>query len=76
MPTICPNPQPLSITTLLLTDPFTRFSARHTGMGDIAFSDGHSASYKYEYVCYDDGSKPADPGRADINWSYDGHAVP
>ncbi|HZM03666.1 MAG TPA: type II secretion system protein [Candidatus Saccharimonadales bacterium] len=54
----------------------TRFSSRHTAGGNIAFSDGHAAYFKYSYVCYNDGVKPADPGRADINWSFDGHGVP
>ncbi len=54
----------------------TRFSSRHTSGANIVFSDAHVGYYKYSYVCYNNGAKPADPGRADINWSYDGHAVP
>jgi prepilin-type N-terminal cleavage/methylation domain-containing protein len=54
----------------------TRFSSRHTQGAIIAFSDAHAAYYKYTYVCYNNGAKPADPGRADINWSCDGHRVP
>jgi prepilin-type N-terminal cleavage/methylation domain-containing protein len=54
----------------------TRFSSRHNGGSVIAFSDAHAAYYKYPYVCFNDGAKPADPGRADINWSCDGHQVP
>ncbi|HWD18428.1 MAG TPA: DUF1559 domain-containing protein [Verrucomicrobiae bacterium] len=54
----------------------TRISSRHTAGADIVFSDGHVAYFKYQYICYDNGAKPADPGRADINWSVDGHSVP
>jgi prepilin-type N-terminal cleavage/methylation domain-containing protein len=54
----------------------TRFSSRHVSGGIIAFSDAHAAYYKYSYVCYNNGAKPADPGRFDINWSCDGHQVP
>jgi prepilin-type N-terminal cleavage/methylation domain-containing protein len=54
----------------------TRFSSRHTAGGQMSFSDGHAAYYKYSYVTYFNGAKPADPGDPDINWSYDGHAVP
>jgi prepilin-type N-terminal cleavage/methylation domain-containing protein len=54
----------------------TRFSSRHNAGAMIAFSDAHAAYYKYSYVCYNNGAKPADPGRYDINWSCDGHQVP
>jgi prepilin-type processing-associated H-X9-DG protein len=54
----------------------TRFSARHTAGSNISFNDGHAAWYKYNYVCYDNGAKPSDPGLSDINWSCDGHQVP
>ena len=57
----------------------TRFSSRHSQGANIAFSDAHAQYYKYNYVCLDEGSnsgaKPADPGRADIDWACDGHAV-
>jgi hypothetical protein len=54
----------------------TRFSSRHTSGAIIAFSDAHAKYYKYSYVCYNNGTKPADPGLSDINWSCDGHTVP
>jgi prepilin-type N-terminal cleavage/methylation domain-containing protein/prepilin-type processing-associated H-X9-DG protein len=54
----------------------TRFSSRHTAGANITFSDGHAGWYKYPYVTYFNGAKPADPGDPDVNWSYDGHAVP
>jgi prepilin-type N-terminal cleavage/methylation domain-containing protein len=54
----------------------TRFSSRHASGGLMTFADGHAAWYKYPYVTYFNGAKPADPGDPDINWSYDGHVVP
>lgn len=54
----------------------TRFSSRHNNGSIISFNDGHSKYYKYSYVCWNNGSKPADPGLFDINWSCDGHQVP
>jgi len=58
----------------------TRFSSRHDAGANISFLDGHAAWYKYDYVVIpingNNGLKPGDPGRSDINWSYDGHAVP
>jgi len=66
----------------------TRFSARHGVGGQITFSDGHAAYYKYNYVVSDGtaicpngqyaGTKvPAgkDPGRSDINWDCRGGTV-
>jgi prepilin-type N-terminal cleavage/methylation domain-containing protein len=54
----------------------TRFSSRHNAGSMISFSDAHAKYYKYSYVCWNNGAKPADPGVADINWSCDGHQVP
>lgn len=54
----------------------TRYSARHDGGSVIAFSDGHADFYLYTYVCINNGAKPADPGRGDINWACDGHTIP
>ena len=57
----------------------TRFSARHSKGGNIAFCDGHAAHFKYDYVVLpmnSNGKLAADPGRPDINWTYDGHVVP
>jgi prepilin-type N-terminal cleavage/methylation domain-containing protein/prepilin-type processing-associated H-X9-DG protein len=54
----------------------TRFSSRHSAGAQMAFSDGHAAWFKYAYVTYNNGAKPADPGNPDINWSCDGHTVP
>ncbi|HEY4416767.1 MAG TPA: H-X9-DG-CTERM domain-containing protein, partial [Verrucomicrobiae bacterium] len=62
----------------------TRFSSRHNQGGQITFSDGHAAFYKYNYVV-SDGTAVApngqtvvaghDPGRADINWDCQGNPV-
>ena len=63
-------------TTLCTCNSYTtRFSPRHNSGGNIAFSDAHAAYFKYNYVCIDDGTKPADPGRPDINWAWDGHQI-
>ena len=57
----------------------TRFSGRHSKGGNLGFSDGHAAHFKYDYVVLPqnaNGKQAADPGRPDINWAYDGHAIP
>jgi prepilin-type N-terminal cleavage/methylation domain-containing protein/prepilin-type processing-associated H-X9-DG protein len=51
----------------------TRYSARHSSGGDITFSDGHAAFFKYKYVV-DSGGR--DPGNYDINWDCSGITVP
>jgi prepilin-type N-terminal cleavage/methylation domain-containing protein/prepilin-type processing-associated H-X9-DG protein len=66
----------------------TRFSSRHSQGGQITFSDGHAAYYKYNSVVSDGTvirpSGPTagqlvpagyDPGRPDINWDCAGDAV-
>lgn len=58
----------------------TRFSSRHNTGGNLTFSDGHAAYYKYSYVVADGVTDPSltaghDPGRADINWDCDGSRV-
>lgn len=58
----------------------TRFSSRHNLGGNITFSDGHAAFYKYSYVVADGVKNPSitaghDPGNYDINWDCDGHPV-
>lgn len=66
----------------------TRFSSRHDQGGNITFSDGHAAFFKYHYVV-SDGTEVApsgpeagrtvpkgdDPGRPDINWDCGGNPV-
>jgi prepilin-type processing-associated H-X9-DG protein len=66
----------------------TRFSSRHNKGGQITFSDGHAAYFKYDYVVSDGTviapsgfqagqTVPAgkDPGRQDINWDMQGNPV-
>jgi prepilin-type N-terminal cleavage/methylation domain-containing protein/prepilin-type processing-associated H-X9-DG protein len=66
----------------------TRFSSRHNLGGQITFSDGHAAYFKYNYVVSDgtavEPSGPNagqtvapghDPGRPDINWDCEGFPV-
>ena len=50
----------------------SRFSSRHEGGGNIAFSDGHAAYFKYDYVCVAHNGKPSDPAKPDIHWTHDG----
>ncbi len=66
----------------------TRFSSRHNQGGNITFSDGHAAYFKYDYVV-SNGAAIApiglsaghpvaaghDPGQADINWDCQGNPV-
>jgi prepilin-type N-terminal cleavage/methylation domain-containing protein/prepilin-type processing-associated H-X9-DG protein len=47
-------------------------SSRHDAGANLTFVDGHAAYFHYSYMCYQKGAKIGDPGRADINWSYDG----
>ncbi len=47
-------------------------SSRHDSGANLTFLDGHSAYFKYSYMAYQKGTKIGDPGRSDINWSYDG----
>lgn len=59
----------------------TRFSSRHDAGGNITFSDGHAAYYKYNVVVADGVSDPSiapgkDPGNPEINWDADGLRVP
>jgi prepilin-type N-terminal cleavage/methylation domain-containing protein/prepilin-type processing-associated H-X9-DG protein len=59
----------------------TRFSARHNKGGNITFSDGHAAFFKYTHVVADGIQDPSiaaghDPGAPDINWDCSGITVP
>jgi prepilin-type N-terminal cleavage/methylation domain-containing protein/prepilin-type processing-associated H-X9-DG protein len=51
----------------------TRFSARHNIGGNITFSDGHAAHFKYAVVVSPSGK---DPGNQDIDWDCSGKIVP
>jgi prepilin-type processing-associated H-X9-DG protein len=59
----------------------TRFSSRHNKGGNITFSDGHAAYYKYDSVVADGVQNSSivggkDPGNPEINWDADGLRVP
>ena len=54
----------------------SKFSSRHNAGANLNFADGHAAWFKYTYVCSDAGTKAADPGRPDIQWTYNGEPVP
>jgi prepilin-type N-terminal cleavage/methylation domain-containing protein/prepilin-type processing-associated H-X9-DG protein len=53
-----------------------QLSSRHNAGADLTFFDGHTAYFKYAYVCANLGAKVGDPGRPDINWTFNGQAVP
>jgi prepilin-type N-terminal cleavage/methylation domain-containing protein/prepilin-type processing-associated H-X9-DG protein len=54
----------------------SKFSARHNAGANLNFADGHVAWFKYNYVCLNAGTKAADPGRPDIQWTWNGEVVP
>ncbi|HEV7923725.1 MAG TPA: prepilin-type N-terminal cleavage/methylation domain-containing protein [Verrucomicrobiae bacterium] len=51
-------------------------SSRHNAGANLTFADGHTAYFPYSYIAANVGSRPGDPGRPDINWTYNGVAVP
>lgn len=55
---------------------YNRFSGRHNVGGNIVFGDGHTAWFKYNYVCAKVNGKLVDPGRPDINWAANGQQIP
>ena len=54
----------------------SKFSSRHNAGANLNFADGHVAWFKYTYVCSNAVTKAADPGNADIQWTYNGEPVP
>jgi len=50
-------------------------SSRHNAGGNLNFLDGHSARFRYDYLCYPNGTKIGDPGRDDVNWGWNGQSV-
>jgi prepilin-type N-terminal cleavage/methylation domain-containing protein/prepilin-type processing-associated H-X9-DG protein len=52
-----------------------RISSRHSAGANIVFGDGHAGYYKYSYICSNAVTKAVDPGRPDIQWTYDGHVL-
>ena len=51
-------------------------SSRHNAGANLTFADGHTAYFPYSYICANVGSRPGDPGRQDINWTFNGMPVP
>ncbi len=59
----------------------TRFSSRHNKGGNITFSDGHSAYYKYSDIVADGIKDPTiapgkDPSNPEVNWDANGLRIP
>jgi len=52
-----------------------QLSSRHNAGANVAFGDGHAAYFKYSYACTNTGTKAGDPGRSEIQWTYDGHIL-
>ena len=52
-----------------------QLSSRHNAGVNVTFADAHVAYFKYAYACTNTGTKAGDPGRPDVSWTYDGHAV-
>jgi prepilin-type N-terminal cleavage/methylation domain-containing protein/prepilin-type processing-associated H-X9-DG protein len=50
-------------------------SSRHNAGANLTFLDGHAARFRYDSLCYPNGTKIGDPGRADVNWGADGQSV-
>jgi prepilin-type N-terminal cleavage/methylation domain-containing protein/prepilin-type processing-associated H-X9-DG protein len=53
----------------------SRLSSRHNQGMNLVFADGHAQYFKYAYACTNLGTKAGDPGRPDIQWTYDGHKL-
>jgi prepilin-type N-terminal cleavage/methylation domain-containing protein/prepilin-type processing-associated H-X9-DG protein len=51
-------------------------SSRHSAGADLSFLDGHTAYFPYSHICANVGTRPGDPGRPDINWTFNGQPVP
>jgi prepilin-type N-terminal cleavage/methylation domain-containing protein len=50
-------------------------SSRHDAGASLTFLDGHSARFKYNYLCFPNGTRIGDPGRDDVNWGWNGQPV-
>ncbi len=47
-------------------------SSRHDAGANLTFLDGHAAHFRYDYLCFQNGTKIGDPGLPEVNWSWDG----
>lgn len=53
-----------------------QISSRHNSGANINFGDGHVAYFKYSYICSNGVSSAGDNSDPDINWTYNGVAIP
>ncbi|HUA37521.1 MAG TPA: prepilin-type N-terminal cleavage/methylation domain-containing protein [Candidatus Sulfopaludibacter sp.] len=52
-----------------------QISSRHNAGANLNFADGHASYFKYAYICSNAVTKAVDPGRPNINWTYNGQPV-
>jgi len=50
-------------------------SSRHNAGANLSFLDGHAGRFKYDDLCYRNGTRIGDSGRSDVNWGWDGKPV-
>ncbi len=53
-----------------------QISSRHNAGANITFGDGHVAWFKYSYICSNGVTSAGDASDPDINWTYNGVAIP
>jgi prepilin-type N-terminal cleavage/methylation domain-containing protein/prepilin-type processing-associated H-X9-DG protein len=53
-----------------------QISSRHNAGANIVFGDGHVSYYKYSYICSNGVTSAGDNSDPDINWTYNGVAIP
>jgi prepilin-type N-terminal cleavage/methylation domain-containing protein/prepilin-type processing-associated H-X9-DG protein len=53
-----------------------QISSRHDAGANITFGDGHVAWFKYSYICSNGITSAGDASDPDINWTYNGVAIP
>jgi prepilin-type N-terminal cleavage/methylation domain-containing protein/prepilin-type processing-associated H-X9-DG protein len=53
-----------------------QISSRHNAGANIAFADGHVAWFRYSYICSNGIASAGDASDPDINWTYNGVAIP
>ncbi|HEX3624072.1 MAG TPA: DUF1559 domain-containing protein [Verrucomicrobiae bacterium] len=53
-----------------------QISSRHNAGANITFADGHVSWFKYSYICSNGVTSAADACDPDINWTYNGVAIP
>ena len=53
-----------------------QISSRHNAGANITFADGHASYYRYSYICSNGVTSAGDASDPDINWTYNGVAVP